>query len=102
LLSQTQPYKFILGARDLKTTTDAYNGLKYDGTKHTITFLPLELNSMTAVKTFAHQTLEKLGPSSIDYLMLNAATGMEKKVAETGPYGSKWIEPYLVNHLCVY
>lgn len=101
MLAQSQPYNFILGARDLKTTTDAYNALKYDHSKHAITVFPLELNNMKAVKTFAQQTLDKLGPSAIDYLMLNAATGMVKKVAETGPHGSKWIEPYLVNHLCV-
>ncbi|KAI0424677.1 hypothetical protein F5Y09DRAFT_323750 [Xylaria sp. FL1042] len=99
LLVQSQPYNFILGARDLKTTTDAYSALKYDNSKHTVTILPLELNNMKAVKTFAQQTIEKLGPSPIDYLMLNAATGMVKTVAEKGPHGSKWIEAYLVNHL---
>ncbi|KAI1179940.1 NAD(P)-binding protein [Nemania sp. FL0916] len=99
LLVQSQPYNFILGARDVKTTTDAYNGLKYDSAKHSVTILPLELNNMNAVKTFSQQTLEKLGATPIDYLMLNAATGMIKSVAKTGPHGSKWIEPYLVNHL---
>ncbi|KAI0865305.1 hypothetical protein F4860DRAFT_460896 [Xylaria cubensis] len=99
LLAQSQPYNFILGARDIKTTTDAYNGLKYDSSKHTLTILPLELSNMKSVKSFAQQTLEKLGGSPIDYLMLNAATAMSKKVSEKGPYGSKWIEPYLVNHL---
>ncbi|KAI1153528.1 hypothetical protein F4825DRAFT_414587 [Nemania diffusa] len=99
LLSQSQPYNFILGARDIKTTTGAYNALKYDTNKHTLAILPLELNNMNSVKTFAHQTLEKLGTGPIDYLMLNAGTAMNKKVAETGPHGSKWIEPYLVNHL---
>ncbi|KAI1750626.1 hypothetical protein F4782DRAFT_508995 [Xylaria castorea] len=99
LLAQSQPYNFILGARDVKTTTDAYNGLKYDNSKHTLTILPLELSNMKSVKSFAQQTLEKLSGSPIDYLMLNAATAMSKKVTEKGPYGSKWIEPYLVNHL---
>ncbi|KAI0970955.1 hypothetical protein F4678DRAFT_435179 [Xylaria arbuscula] len=99
LLVQSQPYNFILGARDLKTTTAAYDAVKYDGSKHTLTILPLELNNMNSVKTFAQQTLEKLGSSPIDYLMLNAATGMIKPVAKTGPHGSKWIEAYLVNHL---
>ncbi|KAI0809504.1 hypothetical protein GGR55DRAFT_650190 [Xylaria sp. FL0064] len=99
LLLQSQPYNFILGARDLKTTTDAYNALKYDNSKHTVTILPLELNNMKTVKTFAQQTLDKLGSSLINYLMLNAATGMIKTFAETGPHGSKWIEAYLVNHL---
>ncbi|KAI1427557.1 hypothetical protein F5Y12DRAFT_737191 [Xylaria sp. FL1777] len=99
LLVQSQPYNFILGARDLKTTTDAYNALKYENNSHTITIFPLELNNMRSVKTFAQQTLEKLGSSPVDYLMLNAATGMIKTVAETGPHGSRWIEPYLVNHL---
>ncbi|KAJ8121032.1 hypothetical protein ONZ43_g2420 [Nemania bipapillata] len=99
LLLQSQSYNFILGARDTKTATDAYNGLKYDTSKHTLSIVPLELNNMNSVKTFAQKTLEKLGASPIDYLMLNAATAMNKKVAETGPHGSKWIEPYLVNHL---
>ncbi|KAI1819226.1 hypothetical protein F4861DRAFT_157931 [Xylaria intraflava] len=99
LLFQSQPYNFIVGARDLKATTDAYNGLKYDSGRHTVTILPLELNNMRAVKTFAQVTLEKLALTPIDYLMLNAATAMSKKVAETGPHGSRWIEPYLVNHL---
>lgn len=102
LLAQSQPYNFILGARDVKTTTDAYNGLKYDNSRHTLTILPLELSNMNSVKSFAQQTLEKLGGSPIDYLMLNAATAMSKKVTGEGPHGSKWIEPYLVNHLCMY
>ncbi|KAI0536182.1 hypothetical protein GGR58DRAFT_476130 [Xylaria digitata] len=99
LLFQSQPYNFILGARDLKTTTDAYNALNYDNSKHTITIFPLELNSMKTVKVFSQKTLEELGTNPIDYLMLNAGTAMTKKPAEKGPYGSKWIEPYLVNHL---
>ncbi|RYC59424.1 hypothetical protein CHU98_g6794 [Xylaria longipes] len=99
LLAQSQPYNFILGVRDVKTTTDAYNGLKYDNSKHSLTILPLELSNMTSVKSFAQQTLEKLSGSPIDYLMLNAATGMSKTTSEKGPHGSKWIEPYLVNHL---
>ncbi|KAI0467799.1 hypothetical protein F4859DRAFT_492696 [Xylaria cf. heliscus] len=99
LLAQSQPYNFILGARDVKATTDAYNGLKYDNSKHTLAILPLELSNMNSVKVFAQQTLKSLGGSPIDYLMLNAATAMSKKVTEEGPHGSKWIEPYLVNHL---
>ncbi|KAI1195002.1 hypothetical protein F5X97DRAFT_309615 [Nemania serpens] len=99
LLFQAQPYSFILGVRDIKSTTDAYNGLKYDGSKHTVTILPLELNNMKSVKAFSQQALEKLGPRPINYLLLNAATAYSKKVAETGPHGSKWIETYLVNHL---
>ncbi|KAI0205621.1 hypothetical protein F4808DRAFT_239517 [Astrocystis sublimbata] len=99
LLAQSQPYNFLLGARDTKTTTDAFNGLTYDSSKHSLTILPLELNNMSSVKSFSQRTLEKLAGSTIDYLMLNAATGMVKTVADKGPHGSKWIEPYLVNHL---
>ncbi|KAJ2996296.1 hypothetical protein NUW58_g1021 [Xylaria curta] len=99
LLSQSQPRNLILGARDVKTTIDAYSGLKYDDSKHTITILPLELNNLKTVKSFAQRALGELGSGPIDYLMLNAATAMSKTVAERGPHGSKWIEPYLVNHL---
>ncbi|KAI0020479.1 hypothetical protein F4780DRAFT_779598 [Xylariomycetidae sp. FL0641] len=99
LLAQAQPYNFILGARDTNATQTAFDGLKYDTTKHSMTILPLELNNMKAVKSFAQQTLDKLGQTKIDYLMLNAGTGMDKPRDEKGPFGSKWCEPYLVNHL---
>ncbi|KAI1341916.1 hypothetical protein F5Y15DRAFT_351486 [Xylariaceae sp. FL0016] len=97
LLAQTQPYKFILGARDVETSQAAYNGLKYDSSTHDVTIFPVELKNMKSVKTFAQQTLEKVGSDKIDFLMLNAGTAMAKN--GEGPYGSKWSEPYLVNHL---
>ncbi|KAI0394967.1 hypothetical protein F5Y17DRAFT_227484 [Xylariaceae sp. FL0594] len=99
LLSTAQPYKFILGARDVSTATNAYDAVKYDTGKHTVAILPLELSNMRSVKTFAHKTLEELGQSPIDYLILNAATAQLKQKAKTGPHGSRWIEAYLVNHL---
>lgn len=102
MLSTAQQYNFILGARDVKAAAGAYGALNYDASKHKFTVLPLELNNMKAVKTFAQQTLDELGQNPIDYLLLNAATGSIKQKAKTGPYGSKWIEPYLVNHLCMY
>lgn len=60
--------------------------------------LPLDLSQLKAVKTFAEQTLEKLGQTKLDYLLLNAAisNGAEKP----GPNGSKWCESLIVNHLC--
>lgn len=60
--------------------------------------LPLELSNLKAVKSFAQQTLEKLGQEKLDYLLLNA--GMAKGAQGPGPHGSKWCEPYVVNHLC--
>ncbi|CAJ2510952.1 Uu.00g065770.m01.CDS01 [Anthostomella pinea] len=99
LLSQTQPYKFILAARDTKATQTAFDGLKYDNSRHNVIILPVELNKMSTVKSFAQQTLEKLGQDKIDYLMLNAGTAMEKSTDGKGPFGSKWSETYLVNHL---
>ena len=99
LLEQTQSYKFILGARDTKTTQAAYDRLKYDG-KHSVTLLPLDLSDLKGVGTFARQTLAKLGQDKLDYLFLNA--GMVKSATEPGPNGSKWSEPYVVNHLCAH
>ncbi|KAI5918978.1 hypothetical protein F4810DRAFT_689628 [Camillea tinctor] len=99
LLVQSQPYNFILGARNTKAAQTAYDGLKFDNTKHNVTILPVELDNMKTVKTFAQQILETLGKSKIDYLLLNAGTGSKKTPAPQGPYGSKWCEQYLVNHL---
>ncbi|GAW22094.1 hypothetical protein ANO14919_116290 [Xylariales sp. No.14919] len=97
LLQQTQPYRFILGARNLRATQAAYDGLKYDSAKHTVSILPLELTDLRGVKSFAQQALERLGEDNLDILFLNA--GMNKPATEPGPNGSKWCESLVVNHL---
>lgn len=99
LLSQpAQPYNFILGARDVPRTQKAFSGLDYDSTKHTLTVLPLELNSLSNTKAFAQQALEKLSQQKLDYVLLNAGitdpAGKEKKSP-----GRKWCEAFVVNHL---
>ncbi|KAF3071014.1 putative short-chain dehydrogenase reductase protein [Daldinia childiae] len=97
LLAQTQPYKFILGARDTKTAQATFDRLEYDNSKHSLTIFPLELSNLKTVKTFSQQALDKVGQDKIDYLMLNAA--ISKNSEQPGPHGSKWSEPYIVNHL---
>ncbi|KAF8170816.1 hypothetical protein K438DRAFT_1853294 [Mycena galopus ATCC 62051] len=98
LLAQNQPYKFILGARDVATTQAAYSKVEFDKSQHSVVVLPLELSDLKAVKTFSQQVLERLGQAEkIDYLMLNAAKSHEAE--EAGPHGSKWCESYIVNHL---
>ncbi|ROV99101.1 hypothetical protein VMCG_06601 [Cytospora schulzeri] len=97
LLAQSEPYRFILGARDTEKTKKAYDELKFDGATHSITVLPLELSNLNGVKSFSQQTLQKLGQDKLDYLLLNA--GMAKGAEGPGPYGSKWCEPFIVNHL---
>ncbi|KAI1655841.1 NAD(P)-binding protein [Daldinia decipiens] len=97
LLAQTQPYKFILGARDTKTAQATFDRLKYDNNKHSLTIFPLELSNLKTVKTFSQQALENVGQDKIDYLVLNAAIGNNSE--QPGPHGSKWSEPYIVNHL---
>lgn len=98
LLTQAEPYKFILGARDTETTKKAFDELKFDSDKHSLTVLPLELSNLKTVKSFAQQTLEKLGQNKLDYYLMNA--GVAKGAQGPGPHGSKWCEPYVVNHLC--
>lgn len=99
LLAKPEPYQFILGARDTETTKKAYDELRFDTATHSLTVLPLELSNLNKVKSFAQQALEKLGQSQLDYLFLNA--GMVKAAAAPGPNGSRWCEPYVVNHLCM-
>lgn len=98
LLAKPEPYRFILGARDTERTKKAYDDLKFDNNTHSLTVLPLELSNLQAVKSFAQQSVEKLGRDKLDYLLLNA--GMAKGSSGPGPHGSKWCEPYVVNHLC--
>lgn len=96
LLQQTQPHRLILGARDIVKTQAAYDGLDY-ATTHSVSILPLDLSDLRVVRSFAQQTLEKLGQDKLDVLFLNAALAQP---AGAGPRGSKWCEPYVVNHLC--
>lgn len=98
LLEQSQAYKVILGARNIKATQDAYDGLTFNRDSNSVSILPLELADLKGVKTFAETTLEKLGQTKIDYLLLNAA--ISKGAEEPGPNGSKWCESYIVNSLC--
>ncbi|CAG1975032.1 unnamed protein product [Fusarium graminearum] len=101
LLDQSQPYKVILGARNIQRAQKSYDELNYDRSASGVTILPLELNDLKGVKSFADQTLEKLGQGKIDYLLLNAGLG-GVSADEPGPNGSKWCEPHVVNHLSQY
>lgn len=98
VLEQAQPYRIITGARNPSAAQAAYNDLKSDKTASAVTVFPLELSNLKDVKTFAQQTLDKLGQDKIDYLLLNA--GMGAPADKPGPHGSKWCETYVVDHLC--
>ncbi|KAH7322723.1 hypothetical protein B0I35DRAFT_426313 [Stachybotrys elegans] len=96
LLVQPQPYRFILGARNVPVAQAAFEGIGFDKSTHALTVLPLDLVDLKGVKTFAQQTLETLGQDKLDYLCLNA--GVVKPNDQPGPHGSKWSEPLIVNH----
>lgn len=98
LLQQAQPYKFIIGARDLQTTQTAFDRLQYDATKHSISILPLNLADLRTVRSFAQRALDVLNQDKLDVLFLNA--GMNKAAKGPGLHGSTWCEAYMVNHLC--
>ncbi|KAK4451530.1 NAD(P)-binding protein [Podospora aff. communis PSN243] len=87
LVQPSQPYKLILGARDVPRT-QAATALKV---------LPLELSDFRSTKTFAHLTLEELGGGGVDYLLLNAAVSDGSETP--GSHGSKWSKAFVVNHL---
>jgi len=98
LLGQQQPYKFILGARDVARTEAAYSKVEFDKSQHSVAVLPLELSDLKGVKRFSQQVLGLVGKTEkLDYLMLNAARS--NGADQTGPHGSKWCESYIVNHL---
>ncbi|KAJ5550583.1 hypothetical protein N7535_001474 [Penicillium sp. DV-2018c] len=97
LLQQTQPYRFILGARDTETTRLAYNDLNFDKSKHTVSILPLDLLNLKSVQSFAKQALTELGQNPLNYLFLVA--GLASSAEGPGPHGSKWCDSAVVNHL---
>ena len=97
LLTQPQqPYRFVLGARDVPRTQAAYDAVKYDSSKHDLTVLPLELSDLKSTKSFAQQALSALDSTKVDYLFLNAGitNGAEQPTGK-----SKYCEAYVVNHL---
>ncbi|KAM0245419.1 hypothetical protein ACHAQJ_010565 [Trichoderma viride] len=96
LTQQSQPYKVILGARNIQSTISAYGSLGYDRSGHALTVLPLELSDVKTVKTFSQQVLEKIGEDKIDYLLLNA--GITNNAEKPGPNGWRWCESLVVNH----
>jgi hypothetical protein len=98
LLLQSQPYRIILGARNITTTQAAFDEVQYDRSANDLALLPLDLADLTGVRTFAQQTIEKLGQDKLDCLLLNA--GMAHNCHQPGKHGLKWSEPYVVNHLC--
>lgn len=101
LLSQQDiSYNFILGVQDTKITQSAYDNFPHGKQKHSLTLLPLELTDLRTVKKFATQVLQTLGPNKLDILFLNAA--LVKSAEDPGVNGSKYNEPYLVNHLCTH
>ncbi|TLD35836.1 NAD(P)-binding protein [Venturia nashicola] len=90
-------YNFILGVQNTTTAQSAYGDLPSPSLEHALTILPLELTDLRTVKKFASQVLQTLGSNNIDILFLNAA--LVKSAEEAGVNGSKYNEPYLVNHL---
>lgn len=98
LQQSTTPHRFVLGCRDTTATESAYEAIKYDDKKHSVSILPLNLSNLKSVKSFAHESLQQVGSNKLDYVLLNA--GMSKDANELGPNGSQWCEPLVVNHLC--
>jgi NAD(P)-dependent dehydrogenase (short-subunit alcohol dehydrogenase family) len=94
LLGQTQPYRLIVGVRNLPVAKSAFDGLAFDRATHELDVLHLNNADLASVKTFAQQALDTVGQDKIDYLLLNAAT---MKTGEPNP-GHKWCESLVVNH----
>ncbi|EKV06743.1 hypothetical protein PDIG_67770 [Penicillium digitatum PHI26] len=99
LLQQAQPYSFILGVRDTEKTRVAYDDLKFDASKHSVSILPLDLLDLKSVQSFAKQALSELGQRPLNYLFLIA--GFINSAEGPGPHGSQWCESYVVNHLVI-
>jgi len=97
LLQGPQAYRIILGARSIEKTQEAYDSFDWDKSANKVDIFQLELNSFANVKRFTKQVLDKVGNEKVDYFLMNAA--LRKHANEPGPYGSKWCEPLIVNHL---
>lgn len=97
LLAEPQPYRIILGARDVSRTKGAVDSLDYDRASNSVSILQLDCANLKEVKTFAAQALSELGAAKVDYLLLCA--GMSGASEDKNRFGSEWCECYIVNHL---
>lgn len=97
LLAESQPYRFILGVRNTASTDEALKAVDFDRKANPVTLLPLDLTDVKGTKTFAQRVLQDLDTTGIDYLLLNAA--LIKNASEATPYGGKWCESMVVNHV---
>ncbi|KAF7299774.1 hypothetical protein HMN09_00983300 [Mycena chlorophos] len=82
----------VLGVRDTAATEAAFASAEVATPVPTL--LPLQLNDVSSVKSFAAETLAILGEAPLDYLFLNAASGYT--VDHKSKYG-EWCEQYIVN-----
>lgn len=98
LLATPQPYRILLGARDVSGAQSSFEKVAHGSDSDQLTVFPLQLADLASVKKFAQQVLAQLGSSEIDYLLLNA--GMVKAAHGEGLHGSKWCEAAVVNHFC--
>ncbi|EAQ84816.1 hypothetical protein CHGG_08830 [Chaetomium globosum CBS 148.51] len=55
-----QPYRIIMGARDVPRTLAAFDTLHYDTARHSVTVLPLELFDLAGTREFARESLKRL------------------------------------------
>ena len=99
LLQEPTPYRVIFGARDAQAVTANVDKLQFDRGANTVTVLPLELSDLKGVKSFAQQSLDKVGSDNIDYLFLNA--GMIQAKGGKATPGCKWNETAMTNHFCM-
>nr|GAT56920.1 predicted protein [Mycena chlorophos] len=82
----------VLGVRDTAATAAAFASAEIATPVPTL--LPLQLNDVSSVKSFAAETLAILGEAPLDYLFLNAASAYT--VDHKSRYGD-WCEQYIVN-----
>jgi NAD(P)-dependent dehydrogenase (short-subunit alcohol dehydrogenase family) len=86
-------------------TRAAYDALGYDGARHRLTVLPLELADLRGTRAFAGEVVRLLdagdgdgGAGVLDYLLLNAAiAGGDVGAEERGGFAG-WKEAVVVNH----
>jgi NAD(P)-dependent dehydrogenase (short-subunit alcohol dehydrogenase family) len=90
-------------------TRAAYDALGYDGARHRLTVLPLELADLRGTRALAGEVVRLLdageggggfggGAGVLDYLLLNAAiAGGDVGAEERGGFAG-WKEAVVVNH----
>jgi len=97
VIAQPTPWTIHLAARTPDKVSSAVSSFSHGSSSTTANAHHVDLLELHSVQSFASSTLQALGDSKLDYLLLNA--GMLGNEREPPVKGARYTDAFIVNHL---